>query len=146
MSNPSIELNIIQLVFQVLLGSTIIYVVFRIIISGIMIANAKDDTDKRKEGFQSILSALLGFIIMLSSSGIIIFVREFFVDYNLTIEATNFLTTITSILIFMSTSALLFLFLYRKRKKRYDERIDQVQKENEEIFENIRRNIKNILE
>lgn len=61
-------------VFSILLVIVFVIVVFRIVQSGISIANAKEDSDKRKEGFQKVLNAVIGLIIGFSAYGIAIVV------------------------------------------------------------------------
>ncbi len=56
--------------FQFLLGIVVLLVVFRIVMAGIGIANAKEDADKRKEGFKKLLNAVIGLIVAFSALAI----------------------------------------------------------------------------
>lgn len=57
----------LALVFEVFLAIVILVVVFRIVMAGIGIAGAKEDAEKRMEGFKSLLNASIGLIIAISA-------------------------------------------------------------------------------
>jgi hypothetical protein len=65
--NPT---EFIATIIKVLLAIVMVIVIFRIVLAGISIANAKEDGDKRKEGFQKVVNAMLGLIISLSAFGL----------------------------------------------------------------------------
>lgn len=74
-TNP---LDYIILAFQILLAIVILIVVYRIVVAGITIANAKEDADKRKEGFVKMLNAVIGLVVALSSYGIVMAINNAF--------------------------------------------------------------------
>lgn len=62
--------SFVQVFFSILLSIAFLVTTFYIVMTGIKIAQAKEDTEKRKKSLQSIISALIGLIIALLASGI----------------------------------------------------------------------------
>lgn len=76
--NPADPRSIVTVLFQLILGIVVILVVYRIVVSGMMIANAKEDADKRKDGLKSVMNAVIGLVIAFSAYGITLLVLQAF--------------------------------------------------------------------
>lgn len=63
--------SIVQMVFNVILYAAILWTVWNVVLAGIKIAGAKEDADKRKEGIQSVINAIIGLVVALLAFGIV---------------------------------------------------------------------------
>lgn len=68
--------SVITLVFQFVIGAAVLWVVWNIVLAGIKIAGAKEDADKRKEGIQAVINALIGLVVALLAWGVVVIVAN----------------------------------------------------------------------
>jgi hypothetical protein len=70
--------DLMVIIFQTVLGLAVALVVFRIVMAGMKIANAKEDPDKRNEGLKMLMNAVIGLVVAISAYGITTLVRNTF--------------------------------------------------------------------
>ena len=63
--------SIVQLVFRIILYAAVLWTVWNVVLAGIKIAGAKEDADKRKEGIQAVINAVIGLVVALLAFGIV---------------------------------------------------------------------------
>ncbi len=63
--------SLVRLVFQIILYAAILWTVWNVVLAGIKIAGAKEDADKRKEGIQAVINAVIGMVVALLAFGIV---------------------------------------------------------------------------
>mgnify|MGYP005849116041 CR=1 FL=1 len=63
--------SIITLVFRIILYAAVLWTVWNVVLAGIKIAGAKEDADKRKEGIQAVINAVIGLVVALLAFGIV---------------------------------------------------------------------------
>lgn len=63
--------SIVTLVFRIILYAAILWTVWNVVLAGIKIAGAKEDADKRKEGIQAVINAVIGLVVALLAFGIV---------------------------------------------------------------------------
>jgi hypothetical protein len=64
--------------FRIVLAVAVLITVFRIVLAGIKVSNSQDDADKRKEGLQTAMYALVGMVLALSALGLTFVVQKVF--------------------------------------------------------------------
>lgn len=70
--NGTIDINsIITLVFRIILYAAVLWTVWNVVLAGLKIAGAKEDADKRKEGIQAVINAVIGLVVALLAFGIV---------------------------------------------------------------------------
>lgn len=70
--NGSIDItSIITLVFRIILYAAVLWTVWNVVLAGLKIAGAKEDADKRKEGIQAVINAVIGLVVALLAFGIV---------------------------------------------------------------------------
>jgi hypothetical protein len=75
--NGSIDLvSIVTLVFRIILYAALLWTVWNIVLAGLKIAGAKEDADKRKEGIQAVINAVIGLVVALLAFGIVLTVTN----------------------------------------------------------------------
>jgi len=73
--NPT---DLITITFRLLLAIVVIIVVGRLALSGMSVANAKEDSDKRSDAMKKVSNSLVGMIVTLSSLGLTNFLQTNF--------------------------------------------------------------------
>jgi len=63
--------SIVQLAFRIILYAAVLWTVWNVVLAGIKIAGAKEDADKRKEGIQAVINAIIGLVVALLAFGIV---------------------------------------------------------------------------
>lgn len=63
--------SIVTLVFRIVLYAAVLWTVWNVVLAGIKIAGAKEDADKRKEGIQAVINAVIGLVVALLAFGIV---------------------------------------------------------------------------
>lgn len=63
--------SIVQLAFRIILYAAVLWTVWNVVLAGIKIAGAKEDADKRKEGIQAVINAVIGLVVALLAFGIV---------------------------------------------------------------------------
>jgi hypothetical protein len=63
--------SIVALVFRIILYAAVLWTIWNIVLAGIKIAGAKEDADKRKEGIQAVINAVIGLVVALLAFGIV---------------------------------------------------------------------------
>lgn len=63
--------SIVTLVFRIILYAAVLWTVWNVVLAGLKIAGAKEDADKRKEGIQAVINAVIGLVVALLAFGIV---------------------------------------------------------------------------
>jgi uncharacterized protein YacL len=137
MNTASTE-TITTIAVQLLLAAMILLVVYRIVVAGIKIANAKEEADKRKEGFKSIANAGIGLVIVLSSYGFSAAILRYLATEIPNINKSNMsiIATFLAISVIISViSAISYIQLKIQR-----DLVENIQKQNKDIFSTLNNN------